>query len=65
MDDLILYFWVTRGYIIRYGGESCDPARAFICHSDAFFANDVTNRKSSQGYIMMLFDGPISYRANR
>jgi hypothetical protein len=65
MDNLILYLWATRGYTIRYGGESCNPARAFICYSNAFFANDVTDRKSSQGYIMMLFGGLISYWANR
>jgi hypothetical protein len=45
--------------------ESYNPAKAFICYSNAFFTDDVTDRKSSQGYTMMLFDGFISYRANR
>jgi hypothetical protein len=65
MNNLILYLWVTREYTIRYGGGNCNPAKAFICHSNAFFANNVTDRKSSQGYTIMLFDGLISYRANR
>jgi hypothetical protein len=65
IDDLILYFWVTREYIIRYERESYNPAKAFICHSNASFADDVTDRKSSQGYTIMLFGGLISYRANR
>jgi hypothetical protein len=65
MNDLILCFWAIRGYTIRYGGESFDPARAFICHNNAFFADDVMDRKSSQGYTIMFFGGLISYRANR
>jgi hypothetical protein len=33
--------------------------------SDASFADNTINRKSSQGYIMILFNGAISWRANK
>jgi hypothetical protein len=68
INEILRYLWLIRGYIIRYNGEFGDvsePARVFICHTNALFADDVTDRKSSQGYIMMLFRGLISYRANR
>jgi hypothetical protein len=61
---MIRYLWAIRGYIIRYGGQAdggSEPARAFICHNDALFADHVADRESSQGYIMMLFGGLISY----
>jgi hypothetical protein len=68
IDGVIRYLWAIRGYIIRYNGQingGSEFAKAFICHNDASFIDDVTDRKSSQGYIMMLFGGLISYRANR
>jgi hypothetical protein len=51
-----------------YNGEFnnvSEPVKVFVCYIDALFANNVTNRKSLQNYIMMLFGGLISYRANR
>ena len=37
----------------------------FMCTSDALFADAIPDRKSSQGYVMMLFGGPIAWRANK
>jgi hypothetical protein len=68
IDGIIRYLWATRGYTIRYNGQingGSKPAKAFICHNNALFANNVINRKSSQNYIIMLFRKLISYRANR
>jgi hypothetical protein len=68
IDGVIRYLWATRGYIIRYDSQvdgGSESARAFICHNNASFANDVIDRKSSQGYTIMLFGGLINYRANR
>jgi hypothetical protein len=68
IDEIIRYLWATRGYIICYNGQingESKSAKAFICYNNASFANDVINQKSSQNYIMMLFGGLISYRANR
>jgi hypothetical protein len=50
IDGMLQYLWLIRGYTIRYNGEFGDvsePAKVFICHIDASFANNVTNRKSS------------------
>jgi hypothetical protein len=33
--------------------------RDLICASDASFADNTLDRKTSQGYIMTLFGGPI------
>jgi hypothetical protein len=49
IDGVLRYLWLIRGYIIRYNGESGDvsePAKIFICHTNASFANDVIDRKS-------------------
>ena len=68
-DRLLRYLYRTRGLAIRYGGSTtgrCDTgARAFVCASDASFADNSVDRKSSQGYIMTLFGGPIGWRANK
>jgi hypothetical protein len=48
---------------IQYGNQS--TATSLICASDASFADNTIDRKSSQGYIMKLFGGPIAWRANK
>src|SRR5580692_4232938 len=51
---------------IYYGRDFGNTgAQAFICASDASFVDNTEDRKSSQGYIMMLFNGPILWRANK
>jgi len=68
-DRVIQYLYNTRGRAIAYGGgvegRGSNRARAFICASDASFADNTADRKSSQGYVMMLFGGPIAWRANK
>src|SRR6266480_5974494 len=62
-DRVIRYLYRTIGLAIVYGGSTtrrCDKgARAFICASDASFADNSVDRKSSQGYAMTLFGGAI------
>jgi len=48
----------------RDDGDGRSEAQLFICASDASFADNSVDRKSSQGYIMKLFGGPIVWRAN-
>jgi hypothetical protein len=62
-DRTIKYLYATKGRALRYGGDN--QARSFICASDASFADNTLDRKSSQGYIMKLFGGPIAWRANK
>jgi hypothetical protein len=62
-DRTIQYLYATKGRALRYGDDN--QARSFICASDASFADNTFDRKSSQGYIMKLFGGPIAWRANK
>jgi hypothetical protein len=75
---VIQYLYGTRSRAICYrdndgtndrrddGGDNRrKEAQSFICASDASFADNTVDRKSSQGYIMMLFGGPIAWRANK
>ena len=65
-DRVIQFLYNTRSNAICYGGDNGEKgARAFICASDASFADNTVDRKSSQGYIMTLFGGPIAWRANK
>jgi len=62
-DRTIQYLYATKGRALKYGGDN--QARSFICASDASFADNTLDRKSSQGYIMKLFGGPIAWKANK
>src|SRR5438045_4380837 len=62
-DRVILYLYRTRHLCIHYGHQS--TATSLVCASDASFADNTMDRKSSQGYIMKLFGGPVAWRANK
>jgi hypothetical protein len=47
------------------GRDGRSKAQLFICASNALFADNSVNRKSSQEYIIKLFGGPIAWRANK
>nr|XP_036580707.1 reverse transcriptase domain protein [Colletotrichum truncatum]KAF6788702.1 reverse transcriptase domain protein [Colletotrichum truncatum] len=42
---------------------NCKGKGVLYCASDASFADDSVTRKSTQGYVMMLFGGPIHWKA--
>ena len=42
------------------GRDGKSETQSFICASDASFVDNSVNRKSSQGYIIKLFRGPIA-----
>jgi hypothetical protein len=63
IDKAIAYLYDTRFYAIEYGPVPSD-APAFILASDASFA-DNSDRKSSEGYIAKLFNGPIDWQARK
>lgn len=56
------YLYHTKGLAIQYGGSS--EAREFLCFSDSSFA-DNKDRKSSQGWMMHLFGGPVAWKASK
>jgi hypothetical protein len=62
-DRLIQYLYRTRHTCIQYGHQS--TIASFVCASDASFADNTLDRKSSQGYITKLFGGPVAWRANK
>ena len=62
-DRVFHYFVQIQDHCIWYGG---DPhISLLVCTSNASFADNTLNRKSSQGYIMKLFGGPVAWRANK
>jgi hypothetical protein len=63
IDKAIAYLYNTRFYAIEYSPILSD-APAFILASDASFA-DNSDRKSSEGYIAKLFNGPIDWHAQK
>jgi hypothetical protein len=66
VDRVIHYLYGSKHMAICYGGDAeGSGAQAFICASNTFFADNSIDRKSSQGYIMMLFNSAISWRANK
>ncbi|KJZ70368.1 hypothetical protein HIM_10259 [Hirsutella minnesotensis 3608] len=62
-ERVILYLYSTRSYGIRLGGSK--EVEIFLCSSDSSFADNSLDRKSSQGYVMTLFGGPIAWRASK
>jgi hypothetical protein len=57
-DRVIQYLYGTKSLAIEFSRDS----EAFICASDAAFADNV-DRKSTEGYLFKLFGGPIDWRA--
>ncbi|RYP17079.1 hypothetical protein DL767_010081 [Monosporascus sp. MG133] len=64
LDEALLYGYHTRHLAIQYGGDEEPNVRSLICSSDASFA-DNPDRRSSQGFVISLFGGPIVWRANK
>ena len=65
-DRVFHYLARTQGHCIRYGGrDDLQDISSFLCASDASFGDNTLDRKSSQGYIMRLFGGPVAWRANK
>jgi hypothetical protein len=60
-DRVLHYLYSTHKKAIGYRQLQTKTAyQAFLCASDASFADNSTDRKSSQGYIITLFGGPIT-----
>ena len=62
-DRVLQYLHYTRGYTLQYGHQQ--GMASLICASDASFADNTPDRKSSQGFIITLFGGPIAWKANK
>lgn len=59
-DQVLLYLGATKTLALQFGG-----ADTFTVASDASFADNTMDRKSSQAYVMQLFGGTIGWRSNK
>ena len=59
-NQVLDYMKNTRSLALQLGGED-----DFTIASDASFADNTLDRKSSQAYVMRLFGGVIGWRANK
>lgn len=59
-DRVLNYLARYRYFALQFSGED-----DFIVASDASFADDSMDRKSSQAYVLKLCDGTIGWRANK
>ncbi|KAJ5675305.1 uncharacterized protein N7477_005239, partial [Penicillium maclennaniae] len=62
-DKAIAYLYHTRYKAIGYSPVQSDSP-TFVCASDASYADNI-GRKSSEGYIAYLFNGPIDWIARK
>ena len=59
-DRVLLYLQRTQGLVLQLGGED-----NLVVASDASFADNTSDRKSSQAYVMKLFGRLIGWRASK
>jgi CO/xanthine dehydrogenase FAD-binding subunit len=59
-DRVLLYLQSTRTLALQLGGND-----NLLVASDALFADNTLNRKSSQAYVIKLLGGLITWRANK
>jgi hypothetical protein len=62
-QHVIRYLFQTRFLCIMYGGA--DGAQVLSIAADSSFADDPETRRSSQGFVVSLFGGPICWQASR
>jgi hypothetical protein len=59
----IKYLYGSKGLALQYGPEI---GEAIVqSSSDASFGDDRTNRKSTEGYLFILFGGPIDWKSTK
>jgi hypothetical protein len=64
-NQIIEYLYSTRYQALEFNGNSSSDDLDLQISSDAAFADDQVTRKSSQGSIIVLFNGPISWTASK
>lgn len=62
-DRLILYLKGTKTLALQFGPDLKEAW--FQCSSDASYADDEVTRKSTEGYLFMLFGGAIDWRCTK
>jgi hypothetical protein len=64
-DRVLWYLLRTRGLSLQYGAEPGSENDGLSVASDASFADNSPDRRSSQAFAMTLFGGMTSWRANK
>lgn len=60
----IAYLYQTRTLAIEYSGHSVG-SQVFTGASNAAFRDDLTSRRSTEGYLFTLFGGPIDWHSTK
>jgi hypothetical protein len=63
-DRVLRYLHTYRYYAIEFS-SSVEPEHVFECSSDAAYADNVPDRKSSEGYLLKVYGGPVDWRATK
>jgi ribonuclease HI len=63
-NKYIQYLYSSRHLAILFNGRHTEE-KAFKVYTDASFADDQQDRKSSQGYLFTLFGGPIAWKSGK
>lgn len=64
VNRCIQYLYGTRQLGILYDGELSNDSELAV-YTDALFADDPRDRKSSQGHLITLFGGPIAWKSGK
>ena len=64
VDQAIAYLNDTKTLAIEYSALT-NSQQAFVCASDAAFADDPDTRRSTEGYLFKLFGGPIDWHSTK
>jgi hypothetical protein len=63
---VIAYLYATRHLAIEYSATTpYQHTKALRVASDASFADDNATRRSTQGYLIKLFNGPIMWQSSK
>jgi hypothetical protein len=63
VNRAIAYVYSTRYRAILYSASS--TTTPFLCASDAAYADDPVTRRSTAGYVFLLFGGPVDWKSTK
>jgi len=61
----IQYLYGSRYLAILFDGLNNTEEKAFRVYTNSSFADNVQDRKSTQGYLLTLFGGPIAWKSGK
>ncbi len=64
VNRAIAYLYDTKTYAIEFSA-SADPDKIFEAYSDAAFGDCPTTRRSTEGYLFKLYNGPIDWKSTK